>query len=66
MNPYALLVTVMFGASASFMTPVGYQTNVLIYGPGGYRFTDFLKVGLPLTLLLGIVVTFLVPVFWPS
>jgi di/tricarboxylate transporter len=66
MNPYALLVAVMFGASASFMTPVGYQTNVLIYGPGGYRFTDFLKVGLPLTLLLGIVVTFLVPVLWPS
>jgi di/tricarboxylate transporter len=66
MNPYALLITVMFGASASFMTPMGYQTNVLIYGPGGYRFTDFLKVGTPLTIILGILTTLLVPVFWPS
>ena len=66
MNPYALLITVMFGASASFMTPMGYQTNVLIYGPGGYRFTDFLKVGTPLTIILGLLTTLLVPVFWPS
>lgn len=66
LNPYALLVTVMFGASASFMTPMGYQTNVLIYGPGGYRFTDFLRVGTPLTIILGLLTTLLVPVFWPS
>ncbi|MEE9471679.1 MAG: SLC13 family permease, partial [Gemmatimonadota bacterium] len=66
LNPYALLVTVMFGASASFMTPMGYQTNLLIYGPGGYRFTDFLKVGTPLTLLLALVTTFLIPILWPS
>jgi di/tricarboxylate transporter len=66
LNPYALLATVMFGASASFMTPMGYQTNLLIYGPGGYRFTDFLKVGTPLTLLLALVTMFLVPILWPS
>ena len=66
MNPYALLITVMFGASASFMTPMGYQTNVLIYGPGGYRFTDFLKVGTPLTIILAILTTVLIPVFWPG
>ena len=66
MSPYALLVTIMFGASASFMTPMGYQTNVLIYGPGGYRFTDFLKVGTPLTIILGIVTTLLIPILWPS
>jgi di/tricarboxylate transporter len=66
MSPYALLVTIMFGASASFVTPMGYQTNVLVYGPGGYRFTDYLKVGTPLTILLGILTTLLVPVLWPG
>ena len=66
MNPYALLVAVMLGASAAFLTPIGYQTNMLIYGPGGYRFGDFAKVGGPLTLLLLIAATILIPVFWPS
>ncbi len=66
MNPYALLVAVMFGASASFMTPVGYQTNTLIFGPGGYRFTDFVRVGAPLNVLLLITASCLIPLFWPS
>lgn len=66
MNPYALLVAVMFGASAEFMTPFGYQTNAMIYAPGGYRFADYLKVGAPLNLLLFLVASFLIPVFWPS
>lgn len=65
MNPYALLVAVMFGASASFMTPVGHQTNTLVYGPGGYRFFDFLRVGAPLNLLLLVVASLLIPRFWP-
>jgi len=66
MNPYALLVAVMFGASADFMTPIGYQTNTLIYGPGGYRFADYPKVGGPLNVLLLITATILIPIFWPS
>ena len=66
LNPYALLVTVMFGASASFVTPFGYKTNVMIYSPGGYRFIDFVKVGGPLNLLLAVVASLLIPIFWPS
>jgi di/tricarboxylate transporter len=66
MNPYALLAAVMFGASADFMTPIGYQTNTLIYGPGGYRFADYPKVGAPLNLILLITATILIPIFWPS
>jgi len=66
MNPYALLVAVMFGASASFMTPIGYQTNALVLGPGGYRFRDFVRVGAPLNLLLLVTASLLIPVLWPS
>jgi len=65
-NPYALLIAVMFGASASFVTPFGYQTNVMIYGPGGYRFMDFVKVGGLLNLILLVTATLLIPLFWPS
>ncbi len=65
-NPYALLIAVMFGASASFVTPFGYQTNVMIYGPGGYRFLDFVKVGGLLNLLLLIAATIFIPLFFSS
>ena len=65
-NPYALLIAVMFGASASFVTPFGYQTNVMIYGPGGYRFMDFVKVGGLLNLILLVTATLFIPLFWPS
>ena len=62
-RPFAMVVALV--ASASFLTPIGYQTNLMVYGPGGYRFTDFTRVGLPLSLLLLVVVTLLAPVVWP-
>ncbi len=64
-DPRPLVVAVMFAASAAFATPIGYQTNTLVYGPGGYRFSDFLKVGVPLNVLMAATVCLLVPLIWP-
>jgi di/tricarboxylate transporter len=56
-EPFSFLLAVTFAASAAFATPIGYQTNLMVYGPGGYRFTDYLRVGAPLQLILTVVVT---------
>ncbi|MEQ8257488.1 MAG: SLC13 family permease [Roseovarius confluentis] len=64
-DPRAFVVAVMFSASASFATPIGYQTNTLVYGAGNYRFTDFLKVGVPMNIIVGLTASFAISIFFP-
>lgn len=64
-EPRPLVIAVMVAASATFATPISYQTNMMVYGPGGYRFTDFLKVGIPLNLSVGLIASALIPILWP-
>ena len=61
--PFVMII--MFAASASFLTPFGYQTNLMVQGPGGYHFADYFRVGILLSLMVGVTVVFLVPLFWP-
>jgi di/tricarboxylate transporter len=62
---WPFVVVVMMAASCGFATPIGYQTNLMVYGPGGYRFSDYVRFGLPLNILVGVVTVLLAPVFWP-
>jgi di/tricarboxylate transporter len=64
-DPKPFVIAAMFGSTLAFSTPIGYQTNLLVYNAGGYKFTDFCRIGIPLTLLLWLLCTFLIPVFWP-
>jgi di/tricarboxylate transporter len=64
-DPRPFVIALVLAASASLMTPIGYQTNLLVYGPGGYRFTDFFRVGAPLSLLLCCIAMLLIPQIWP-
>ena len=64
-SPRPFVMTILLGASLSFLTPIGYQTNLLVYGPGGYRFADYLRAGGPLTLIYIVLGTLLIPFFFP-
>lgn len=64
-SPQSLMMIIAISASASFLSPVGHPANLLVMGPGGYRFSDFLRVGLPLTLIVLVIAVLAVPVFWP-
>ena len=60
--PFAIVI--IMAASASFSTPVGYQTNLMVYGPGGYKYTDYIRIGLPLNLIVALITLSLVPIIW--
>ena len=64
-DPRAYVVAVMFSATVAFATPIGYQTHMMVYGPGGYKFSDFVRVGVPLDIICGIVACLVIPLFWP-
>ncbi len=64
-DPRAFVFAVAFAASASFITPVGYQTNLMVYGPGGYKFSDYIRVGFPLALIFWVMAIFVLPILWP-
>lgn len=64
-SPYPLLMMVAVAASAAFLSPVGHSSNLLIMGPGGYRFTDYIRVGLPLTIVVLAVALLIIPLVWP-
>lgn len=64
-SPYALVIVIAIAASASFLSPVGHPSNILIMGPGGYKFSDYIKVGIPLVLVTLVLTLFVLPMFWP-
>jgi di/tricarboxylate transporter len=64
-SPQAYVVTVAMASVVSFLTPIGHHGNLLIYGPGNYRFSDFVRVGTPLTLIAAAIVVVLAPMLWP-
>ena len=65
LDPRPLVVAVMIAASCAFATPIGYQTNTLVYGPGGYKFTDFMRIGIPLNVCMAVIASAVIPFIWP-
>ena len=64
-SPMPFIMCIMMAGSAAFSTPIGYQTNLMVYGPGGYKFTDFTRFGLPLNFIAGAVAICVAPLVWP-
>ena len=64
-DPKPFIFAVCYAASASFITPIGYQTNLMVFGPGGYRYSDYIRVGLPLGIILWIISVMVIPMIWP-
>ena len=64
-NGMPFAITVLVGACCSFISPMSYQTNMMVYGPGGYKFTDFVKIGIPMTIIVGIITMIIAPTVWP-
>jgi di/tricarboxylate transporter len=64
-SPYALMMGIAMAASSSFTSPISHPANVLVMGPGGYRFIDYIKAGVPLTALVMLVLMVFIPIFWP-
>jgi di/tricarboxylate transporter len=64
-SPLPFVMALMIAASTGFATPIGYQTNLMVYGPGGYRFADYLRLGIPLDIVVGLTTVLLVPLIWP-
>ena len=64
-NYMPFVIAVMMAASAGFATPIGYQTNLMVYGPGGYRFSDYVKIGVPLDILIWVITVAMAPLVWP-
>jgi di/tricarboxylate transporter len=63
-SPLPFAIAIMMAASASFATPIGYQTNLMVYGPGGYRFSDYLRAGIPMTVVTSLVAILIIPLVW--
>jgi di/tricarboxylate transporter len=65
LSPYPFVFGLMAGAGCNFLTPIAYQTNLMVYGPGGYRFTDFIRLGLPLLVIVISCALLMIPLFFP-
>ncbi|MFQ8430394.1 SLC13 family permease [Amaricoccus sp. W119] len=65
LEPRPFVVAVMFAATLAFATPIGYQTNTMVYGPGGYKFSDYMRIGIPLNIITGLTACMTIPMFWP-